>query len=110
MGLIDLLPAGLEVELKLTGDDAKPYPWIGGNLADLSMSDSRDDRYVAAFDIGSQYRPTDNKKPEPTPAFRVAYIARAVTTGTFAMPAGVVEDMYAPGVMARTNIGSVTIK
>ena len=110
MGLIDLLPAGLEVELKLTGDDAKPYPWIGGNLADLSMSDSRDDRYVAAFDIGSQYRPTDNKKPEPTPAFRVAYIARAVTTGTFAMPAGVVEDMYAPGVMARTSIGSVTIK
>ncbi|HEX4294655.1 MAG TPA: alpha-2-macroglobulin [Rhizomicrobium sp.] len=110
MGLIDLLPAGLEVELKLTGDDAKPYPWIGGNLADLSMSDSRDDRYVAAFDIGSQYRPSDNKKPEPTPAFRVAYIARAVTTGTFAMPAGVVEDMYAPGVMARTSIGSVTIK
>jgi len=110
MGLIDLLPAGLEVELKLGGDDAKAYPWIGGNLADLSMSDSRDDRYVAAFDIGSQYRPSDNKKPEPTPAFRVAYIARAVTTGTFAMPAGVVEDMYAPGVMARTTVGSVTIK
>jgi len=110
MGMIDLLPAGLEVELKLAGDDGKAYPWIGGNLADLSMSDSRDDRYVAAFSVGSQYRPSDNKKPEPTPAFRVAYVARAVTTGTFAMPAGVVEDMYAPGVMARTAMGSVTIK
>jgi uncharacterized protein YfaS (alpha-2-macroglobulin family) len=113
MGLIDLLPAGLEVELKLAGDDGKAYPWIGGNLADLSMSDSRDDRYVAAFDVGSQYRPgenSDNKKPEPQPNFRVAYIARAVTTGTFVMPAGVVEDMYAPGVMARTTLGSVTIK
>ena len=110
MGMIDLLPAGLEVELKLAGDDGKAYPWIGGNLADLSMSDSRDDRYVAAFSVGSQYRPSDNKKPEPTPAFRVAYVARAVTTGTFVMPAGVVEDMYAPGVMARTSLGSVTIK
>jgi uncharacterized protein YfaS (alpha-2-macroglobulin family) len=109
MGMIDLLPAGLEVELKLSGDDAKPYPWIGGDLANLSMTDARDDRYVAAFDIGSQYRP-DPKKPEPLPHFRVAYIARAVTTGTFVMPAGVVEDMYAPGVMARTSLGSVTIK
>jgi uncharacterized protein YfaS (alpha-2-macroglobulin family) len=109
MGMIDLLPAGLEVEMSLSGDDGKPYSWLG-TLNYLSMSDSRDDRYVAAFDIGSQYRPSDPKKPEPTPSFRVAYVVRAVTTGTFVMPAGVVEDMYAPGVMARTSLGSVTIK
>ncbi|HWA92928.1 MAG TPA: alpha-2-macroglobulin [Rhizomicrobium sp.] len=109
MGMIDLLPAGLEVEMSLSGDDGKPYAWLG-SLNYLSMSDSRDDRYVAAFDIGSQYRSNDPKKPEPTPSFRVAYVVRAVTTGTFVMPAGVVEDMYAPGVMARTSMGSVTIK
>jgi uncharacterized protein YfaS (alpha-2-macroglobulin family) len=107
MGVIDLLPAGLEVDMSLSGDDGKPYPWLQ-TLNFLSMSDARDDRYVAAFDIGSQYH--DPKKPEPQPAFRVAYVARAVTTGTFVMPAGVVEDMYAPGVMARTSLGSVTIK
>ncbi len=28
MGAIDLLPAGLEIEQKLTADDAKPYPWL----------------------------------------------------------------------------------
>ncbi len=109
MGMIDLLPAGLEVETPLSGDDGKVYPWLG-TLNFLSMSDARDDRYVAAFDIGSQYRPSDPKKPEPQPSFRVAYVARAVTTGAFVMPAGVVEDMYAPGVMARTAMGSVTIK
>ncbi|MBV9692312.1 MAG: alpha-2-macroglobulin family protein [Alphaproteobacteria bacterium] len=110
MGVIDLLPAGLEIELKLAGDDGKPYPWIGGTLADMRMSDSRDDRYVGAFDIGAQYRPSNSKKPEPQPSFRVAYIARAVTTGDFVMPAGVVEDMYAPGVMARTEMKRITIK
>jgi len=73
------------------------------------MADARDDRFVAAFNIGSEYR-GDPKKPEPTPSFRIAYIARAVTTGTFVLPAGVVEDMYAPGVIGRTTLGSVTVK
>ena len=34
---------------------------------------------------------------------------RAVTQGSFAMPAAVVEDMYSPQVHARTNMGNVTI-
>jgi alpha-2-macroglobulin len=109
MGAIDLLPAGLEVELTLSGDDGKIYPWLGA-LGDTTMRDARDDRFVAAFDIGSQYRPAKSDKPEPQPVYRIAYIARAVTTGTFVMPAAVVEDMYAPSVMARTTVGSVTIK
>jgi len=110
MGVIDLLPAGLEIELKLAGDDGKPYPWLGGDLADMRSSDARDDRYVGAFDIGSEYHSTDSKKPEPQPVFRVAYIARAVTTGIFVMPAGVVEDMYAPAIIARTEMKKITIK
>jgi uncharacterized protein YfaS (alpha-2-macroglobulin family) len=44
------------------------------------------------------------------PVFHVAYVARATTTGTYVLPAGVVEDMYSPSVHARTQLGSVTVK
>jgi alpha-2-macroglobulin len=112
MGVIDLLPAGLEIELPLSGDDYKAYRWMSA-LTETTMADARDDRFVAAFTIGSQY--VDNseaakKKPQPSPTFHVAYIARAVTTGTYVLPAGVVEDMYAPAIHGRTAMGSVTVK
>ena len=110
MGVIDLLPAGLEIEQTLSGDDGKPYAFLG-TLSDTNMADKRDDRYVGAFNIGSSYRSDeDKKKVEPQPEFHIAYIARAVTTGTFVMPAGVAEDMYLPGTIARTTLGSMTIK
>jgi uncharacterized protein YfaS (alpha-2-macroglobulin family) len=108
MGVIDLLPAGLEIEQPLAGEDAKAYPFLGG-LTDTSMQDARDDRFVAAFDIGERYRPANRKTPEPTPAFHVAYIARAVSVGRFALPAASVEDMYAPAIRARTAMGSLNI-
>jgi uncharacterized protein YfaS (alpha-2-macroglobulin family) len=110
MGAIDLLPAGLEIESAVSGDDAKAYPWLD-KLNDVTMEDARDDKFVAAFDIGSQYqdKPDPKKPPPPLPSYRIAYITRAVTVGTFAMPAGVVEDMYAPAVHARTDLGTVTI-
>ncbi len=111
MASLDLLPAGLEIEMPIAGDDAKAYPWLD-KLSDVNLEDARDDRFVAAFDIGSQYQDKpDPKKPlPPPPSFRIAYIARAVTQGTFVMPAGVVEDMYAPSVHARTTMGTATVK
>jgi uncharacterized protein YfaS (alpha-2-macroglobulin family) len=110
VGIIDLLPAGFEIEQTLSGDEGKPYN-LNGTLTDLSLSDKRDDRYVAAFTLGSRYNTYSNKKePEPQPGFRTAYVVRAVGVGTFVMPAAVAEDMYAPGVMARTTMGTVTIK
>ena len=110
MGIIDLLPAGLEIEQVLTGDDAKVHN-LTDPMTDLLMSDKRDDRFVAAFTIGSRYRfQEDKNKVEPQPVFHVAYVVRAVTVGQFVEPAGVAEDMYAPGVVARTTMGSVTIK
>jgi uncharacterized protein YfaS (alpha-2-macroglobulin family) len=108
MGVIDLLPAGLEIEQSLKGDDAKAYPFVG-TLTDANMQDARDDRYVAAFDIGERYRPANRKGPEPTPAFHVAYIARAVSVGHFALPAAWAEDMYAPAIRARTTMGELNI-
>ena len=108
MGVIDLLPAGLEIEQPLAGDDAKAYPFLGG-LTDAGMQDARDDRFVAAFDIGERYRPMNRKGPEPTPSFHVAYIARAWSVGKFALPAASVEDMFAPAIRARTSMGQMTI-
>jgi uncharacterized protein YfaS (alpha-2-macroglobulin family) len=111
MAALDLLPAGLEIEMPISGDDAKAYAWLD-KLSDTTLEDARDDRFVAAFDIGSQYQDKpDPKKPlPPPPTYRLAYIARAVTQGTFVMPAGVVEDMYKPSVLARTTMGNVTVK
>jgi uncharacterized protein YfaS (alpha-2-macroglobulin family) len=109
MGVIDLLPAGLEIEMPLSGEDGKPYPFLK-TLSDTNMTDARDDRFVAAFNIGSQYVSIqDKRKPEPQPIFRLAYVARAVTTGSFVLPAGAVMDMYAPAIHGRTKLGNVTI-
>jgi uncharacterized protein YfaS (alpha-2-macroglobulin family) len=112
MGVIDLLPAGLEIEMTLSGDDGKAYPWLD-TLTSMTMTDERDDRFVGAFSVGSEYVDTSDaakKKPPVMPVFHVAYIARATTTGTYVLPAGVVEDMYAPSVHARTQLGSITVK
>jgi uncharacterized protein YfaS (alpha-2-macroglobulin family) len=110
MGAIDLLSAGLEIEMPIAGDAGKAYPWLG-TLSDVTMEDARDDRFVAAFTIGSQYQEKpDPKKPiPPPPSYHIAYIARAVTQGSFTMPAAVVEDMYSPQVHARTGMGNVTV-
>ncbi len=108
MGVIDLLPAGLEIEQPLVGNDAKAYPFLGG-LTDTSRQTARDDRYIAAFDIGERYRPANRKTPEPTPSFRIAYIARAVSVGRFALPAAHAEDMYAPAIRARTSVGQLNV-
>jgi hypothetical protein len=108
LGLIDLLPAGLEIEQALTPDDGKLYPFLG-KLTDTSMADKRDDRFVAAFNVGAQYRPRVPKGPEPQPSFRIAYVARAVTLGRFVLPAAVAEDMYAPAVTARTAVGTLSV-
>ena len=108
MGVIDLLPAGLEIEQPLKGDDGKAYSFLG-TLTDASRQDARDDRFVAAFDIGARYRPVKRNTPEPTPAFHIAYIARAISVGRFALPAASVEDMYAPAVRARTAMGQMNI-
>lgn len=110
MAVLDLLPAGFEVENAIQGDDAKLYPWLG-DLTNLTMSDARDDRYVAAFNIGSRYHPRPNAKkpPPPPPSFHIAYVVRATTAGSYVMPAGVVEDMYAPAILARTEMKRVNI-
>jgi uncharacterized protein YfaS (alpha-2-macroglobulin family) len=108
MGVVDLLPAGLEIESTLSGEEGKAYPFVGA-LTETNRNVAADDRYIGAFNIGARYRNPSSTAPEPTPEFRVAYIARAVTAGDFVMPAGVVEDMYAPAIRGRTTMGRVNI-
>lgn len=110
MAALDLLPAGLEIEMPVAGDDGKAYPWLE-TLSEVTVEEARDDRFVAAFNIGSEYRqkPDLKKPPAPPPSFRLAYIARAVTAGTFSLPAANVSEMYAPSIRARTDMGTITI-
>jgi hypothetical protein len=103
--IVDLLPAGLEIESLLTPMDGLrrnwdgstingPFAWVG-EITYNQVQESRDDRFVASADLRG--------------SFRYAYIARAVTPGTFTMPAAQIEDMYRPGVMARTSTSAITI-
>lgn len=95
--LVDLLPAGLEIENQNLADSKKlddiviDGEKIGQRLhsAGVVHEEFRDDRYVAALRTGgSRYYGT-------RPA-RMYYIARAVTPGTYKVPNPLLEDMYDP--------------
>jgi uncharacterized protein YfaS (alpha-2-macroglobulin family) len=97
--VVDLLPAGFEIEnTRLAGSQkTNQFSWLG-DLNTPSYAEYRDDRFVAAVNIGDDQ---DN--------FQLAYLVRAVTPGTYRLPASSIEDMYRPNLMARTAMGSVTI-
>ena len=83
--LIDLLPAGLEIEnARLEGNrDLENLAWLD-NLSPTDNVEQRDDQYAAALSFAGKA------------GFKVAYIVRAVTPGSYVYPAPYVEDMYRP--------------
>jgi uncharacterized protein YfaS (alpha-2-macroglobulin family) len=105
--VVDLLPAGFEIETVLSPEDglgelrwdgtrqSGPFSFVG-ELTTGNVTEARDDRFVASINLTG--RP-----------FRFAYIVRAVTPGQFAFPGVVVEDMYRPGVFGRTGTGRLRI-
>ncbi|WP_222184775.1 alpha-2-macroglobulin family protein [Geminicoccus harenae] len=94
--LVDLLPAGLEIEpLELGPARPTELGWLG-DLTPPVASASRDDRFAAALGGWS-------------PSFRLAYVARATTPGQFVWPASRVEDMYDPASFARTRQGRLEV-
>ena len=95
----DLLAAGFEIDNpKLVGSaDLKSFDWLGEVSA--AHSEFRFDRFVAAFDS----RPGGNRE------FVAAYVVRAVSPGSFVLPAAVVEDMYRPQFSARTAEGRLQV-
>jgi hypothetical protein len=112
MALLDLLPAGFEIEgaVQRKDDGSTIYPFLPV-LASANVTEARDDRFVTTFDIGSNYQPTDPKEiaKQTRPTFHFAYIVRATVPGSYTVPAALVEDMYAPEIQARTNMGTMTI-
>jgi uncharacterized protein YfaS (alpha-2-macroglobulin family) len=104
----DALPAGFEIDSTLTAADAQgetdehgkakagPFAFLG-RLSPASVQEKRDDRYIAALALAGG-------KP-----FALAYVARAVTPGSFYLPGAEAKDMYRPAISARTAPGRTVI-
>ncbi len=94
----DPLPAGFEIDSPnlIRGGDIAALDWLT-TMDSPRNAEFRQDRFLAAVDWTSA---------EP---FRLAYIVRAISPGTYRLPAASVEDMYRPDYRARTDAGSVTV-
>ena len=97
--VVDLLPAGFEIENAALGGTAvrERFSFLP-ELSDFAFEAARDDRYVAAIDLDRWQR-----------RFVAAYVVRAVTPGRFAFPGSFVEDMYKPQYHARGAFTTVAI-
>ena len=97
--ITDLLPAGFEIDNPSLVDSAKlsNFDWLGETEA--AHTEFRYDRFVAAFNRSGG----DNRE------VTLAYVVRAVTPGTYDLPAAQVEDMYRPQFSARTATGRMQV-
>ncbi len=97
--VVDMLPAGLEIENTrlLHGGSLKDFGWLG-DITKGAHLELRDDRFVAAFELKSGHQD-----------YKVAYIVRAVTSGSYVWPAAYVEDMYRPDRFARGAIDRIEV-
>ncbi|WP_428658500.1 alpha-2-macroglobulin family protein [Reyranella sp.] len=111
VALLDLLPAGFEIESVVNSETVKNFPFLSA-ITNTRIAEARDDRFFAALDLGRQpYRSwwESDEERKNDHAFHVAYVVRAVTPGSFALPAVHASDMYAPRIFGRTAMGHVTI-
>lgn len=94
----DPLPAGFEIDNpNLMTAGAVPALEGLGLLDVVNHAEYRQDRFLAAVD-----------RMDSTP-FRLAYVVRAVSPGTFRHPAASVEDMYRPDFRAVGETGRVSV-
>ena len=91
--VVDLLPAGLELENQNLANGSANLEQSGGEVqnllnqmqqASIKHIEFRDDRFVAAVAV-DEYQPVT-----------LVYLARAVTPGTYQVPQPMVESMYVP--------------
>ncbi len=99
--VVDLLPAGLEIENARLAHNASTteMAWLP-ELTEPLHTEFRDDRFVAALDIDQ-----DNERK-----FTLAYLVRVVTPGVYQQPAVYVEDMYKPWQFGRGAMGTVKVE
>jgi uncharacterized protein YfaS (alpha-2-macroglobulin family) len=97
----DYLPAGFEIDNPhlVSSGDTGTLDWIEDGV-EPTNSEFRDDRFNASIDR------TSNAKA----VFRVAYVVRAVSPGTYVLPQAYVEDMYNPSRYGRTGTGTVEVR
>ncbi|MCX8507503.1 MAG: alpha-2-macroglobulin, partial [Rhodobacteraceae bacterium] len=94
----DPLPAGFEIDNPnlIRGGDVAALDWLT-TMDSPRTTEFRQDRFLAAVDWTSS---------EP---FRLAYVVRAISPGSYRLPAASVEDMYRPDYRAITDSGRVTV-
>ena len=109
VALLDLLPAGFEIESVLNEDTVKSFPFLP-KVTETRIAEARDDRFFASLTLGTRpFQTWWDSAGKYGNSYHVAYVVRAVTPGTFALPATNVSDMYAPRVHGRTAMGTVAI-
>ena len=92
------LAAGWELENKSLGAGGiRDLGWLT-KLTEPVAAELRDDRYVAAVDL-----------TEEAPAFKLAFMVRAITPGTYELPGARLEDMYKPHFFAQQATGRITV-
>jgi len=99
--IVDPVAAGYEIEnpnVSASGE-TEAFDWLEGIERDAAHTEARTDRFVAAL----------NRKQGDPLEYSVAYSMRAVSPGTFTLPAATVEDMYRPGLAARTDQTKVEV-
>lgn len=95
----DPLPAGFEIDnpsLVRSGDIAA-FDWLA-TVEETRHVEFRQDRFLAALDWSSDA------------PFRLAYVVRAISPGSYHLPAATVEDMYRPDYRGRSDEGRVTVQ
>jgi len=94
----DPLPAGFEIDNPnlMRGGDIGALDWLDLN-DDTQNTEFRQDRFLAAVDWRSDK------------AFRLGYIVRAISPGSYHHPAASVEDMYRPQFRAQSDAGRITV-
>ncbi|MCB6177722.1 alpha-2-macroglobulin family protein [Rhodobacter sp. Har01] len=94
----DPLPAGFEIDNPnlMASGSTSALGWLD-TLDQVAHAEFRQDRFLAQVDWTSD---------QP---FKLSYIVRAISPGTFHHPAASVEDMYRPDFRARSDVGTVSI-
>jgi hypothetical protein len=96
VAVVDVLPAGLEIENPRLIEDPHSLPWLGP-ATPADFADVRDDRIVFYADLG---------KAETR---RFYYTSRAVTAGRFTHPHAQAEAMYDPSLSAASGGGTLDV-
>jgi len=97
--IVDLLPAGLEIETVNVDDSLFGLPeGMSWTDSDKLFVKGRDDRYVAALRLSGGE------------GFRLQYLVRAVTVGTYTFPAPYAENMYRPDQFTRGKVSRLEVR